>query len=66
MEDYLYGLLSQFSNNSKSCKTHLEKKYSPDLLNFAIEKGYIVEIYKNKYGEPVYSITTKGKNYRDK
>lgn len=41
------------------------RHYSKDLIEYAIENGYIVQVGKNTYGDSIYTITENGKNIRD-
>ncbi|MDE6111190.1 MAG: hypothetical protein K2F65_04650 [Eubacterium sp.] len=65
MTENLYGLLTQFSQGTTPSKTRLLRIYSSDLIDYAISKGYILQIGLNSYNEPIYSITLKGKALRD-
>lgn len=61
-----YGLLLQCSNGTTPCRSHLVKMFGDELVDDAIEQGYIREIRKNSSGEPVYQITLLGKDARDR
>lgn len=65
MKENLYGLLVQFSHGTTPSETHLMRHYSKDLIEYAIENGYIVQVGKNTYGDSIYTITENGKNIRD-
>lgn len=61
-----YGMLMQFTRGTTPCREHLLKSHSADLIDAAIQLGYIREIHRNAYDDPVYMITDLGKNVRDK
>lgn len=65
MKENLYGLLVQFSHGTMPSETHLMRMYSTDLIEYAIENGYIVQVGKNSYGDSIYTITEEGQNVRD-
>jgi len=65
MNDF-YGFLMEFSQGTTPRKEHLERRYTPEKLIEAIEKGYIIECGRTSEGEPKYSITALGKEVRDK
>ncbi len=60
-----YSLLMQFTQGTTPSRLHLVHKYNEDLVDEAIHMGYIIEIRKNEYGEPVYAITPAGRSARD-
>ncbi len=67
MDDYnYYGLLMEFTNGSTPCREHLVKRYSENIVESAIKKGYIREYGQNTLGDTIYCITEKGKYRRDK
>lgn len=61
-----YGLLMQFTKGTTPSRRHLLKHYSSEMIDMAIDLGYIVEIRRNDYNEPVYAITDMGRDIRDK
>lgn len=61
-----YSMLMQFTNETQCSRTHLQSNYSNELIDEALKNGYIVEIRNNVYGDPIYMITTKGKEKRDR
>ena len=60
-----YGLLMQFSNGTTPCRSHLEKRFDVELIDAAIDSGYIREIKRNSCDDPVYQITLLGREVRD-
>lgn len=65
MSDF-YGLLMEFSQGTTPRKEHLERRYTPEKVHEAIDKGYIKECGKTSEGETMYMITSLGKEMRDK
>lgn len=61
-----YGLLIQFTKGTTPSRKHLLKHHSSEIIDKAIDLGYIVETRRNTYNEPVYAITNLGKEVRDK
>ena len=61
-----YGLLTQFSKGTTPCRSHLEKIYGAELVDAAIDRGYIEEIKRNSCDDPVYRLTSLGKEVRDR
>ena len=61
-----YGILMQFTNGTTPCRNHLLRQYPATLIDEAVQLAYIVEIRKNNWGDPVYTITYSGRNIRDK
>ena len=60
-----YSMLMQFTQGTTPTRLHLVHTHNEDLVDEAIRMGYIIEIRKNEYGEPVYAITPLGKSVRD-
>lgn len=60
-----YAMLMQFSQGTTPSRSHLIRKYGEALVDEALSLGYIFELRKNAYGEPVYAITNEGKAVRD-
>ncbi len=54
-------MLYLFSNGSTVIRSALVRKYTEEVVDEVIAKGYIAEIRKDKYGDPVYAITETGK-----
>ena len=66
MKAKFYGMLMQFTQGTTPCRKHLIRHYSAELIDEAVELGYIVQIRTNETGDPVYAITDKGKELRDR
>ena len=66
MKAKFYGMLMQFTKGTTPCRNHLARHYSTELIDEAIELGYIIQIRINETGDPVYAITDKGKELRDR
>lgn len=60
-----YSLLMQFTQGNTPSRLHLVHASNEDLVDEAISMGYIIEIRKNIYDEPVYAITPEGRSARD-
>lgn len=60
-----YEILMQFTNATMPCRKHLLRRYSADLIDEAIDLELIVQVRRNEFGDPVYTITDKGKKLRD-
>lgn len=60
-----YELLMQFTGGTTPSRKNLSKHYSENLIDEAINLGYIKEIGKNDIGDPVYGITESGRQTRD-
>lgn len=60
-----YSMLMQFTQGSECARKHLRKNYSEELIDRALHEKYIEESRKNDIGEPIYIITTLGKEKRD-
>ena len=61
-----FKMLVVFTNGNTPCRKYLVEKFSAELVDEAIREEYIIEIRKNDLGDPVYDITQKGKDKRDK
>ncbi|MBQ3138642.1 MAG: hypothetical protein IJN11_10990 [Oscillospiraceae bacterium] len=64
MNDF-YGFLMEFSQGTTPRKEHLERRYSAEKVQEALDKGYIIEYGKTSEGETKYMITSLGKQIRD-
>ena len=60
-----YKILIEFSNGTTPCKPHLIRRYGEDLLKECLQKEYIIQIGTNSVGDPIYTITEKGRQKRD-
>ena len=60
-----YKLLMEFTNGSTPYAGLLYRRHAKDLVDEAIQLGYIVACGKNTYGETLYTITPLGKSLRD-
>ena len=60
-----YKLLIEFTNGSTPHEGLLYKRHGKDLVDKAIQSGYIIACGKNTYGETLYTITPLGKSLRD-
>ena len=60
-----YSMLMQFTQGTTPSRAHLKQQYGEELIDEALRSGYIIEIRKNEFGEPVYAITIDGKSQRD-
>lgn len=66
MKRKFYGMLMQFTRGTHPCRKHLSRHYSAELVDEALEAGLISQLGTNDLGDPVYYITEKGKEVRDK
>ena len=64
-EKSYYGFLMQFTNNTTPCRSHLVRIFGEELVDECVQKGYIRVCRTNAFGEPVYTITEKGRAERD-
>lgn len=55
-----YEMLALFSHGTPHGRQRLTHKYPAELVDEAIAKGYIHEIQKDKFDEPIYGITPLG------
>ena len=60
-----YSMLMRFTQGTTPSRAHLKQKYGEELIDEALRLGYIIELRKNEFGEPVYAITIDGKSKRD-
>lgn len=56
-----YKMLILFSRRSMHDRTRLLSQYPEELVDEAIQKGYIREVQKDAFGVPTYAITDSGK-----
>lgn len=54
-----------FTHGTTPCHSHLSHKYGKELINEALENGYITPIGETPDGEIKYTITKSGKDFRD-
>ena len=54
-----------FTNDNHPCESHLVHKYGKEMLEEALNNGYITTFGLTSDGETQYTITEKGKNKRD-
>lgn len=66
MKRKFYGMLMQFTHDTHPCREHLSRRYSAELVDEALNEGLISQLRTNDSGDPVYYITEKGKEVRDK
>lgn len=65
MQDRCHKLLMEFTHGTTPCRKHLVRRYGNELVDEALEKGYIVQIGVTDIGDPRYAITELGKKIRD-
>lgn len=53
------------AGGSTASRTNLLKHFSADLIDECLDNGYLVEIRRNAFNEPVYAITNAGREKRD-
>lgn len=61
----MYGFLMAFTHGTTPCHSYLYHKYGEELINEALESGYIIPIGETPDGETKYAITKSGKDFRD-
>ena len=60
-----YKFLMEFSRGTTPRRSHLVRRYSEETFLEAIDNGYIVKCGETSEGEPMYTITQKGRSVRD-
>lgn len=60
-----YSMLMQFSQGTTPSRTHLKRKFGEALIDEALYLGYIIELRKNEFDDPIYAITASGIEKRD-
>ena len=65
MKSNEYQFLMEFTQGTHPCYSHLERRYGEEMIEYALEKNYIIKFSKTTDGEDKFAITEDGKKRRD-